>query len=170
VDTDDSTGDSTTGDCAGVPEDLCEAVEILGAPYLVCEQGRSWMQARAVCEAHCMRLVVLDEPGSAAIHAVLTARMTEADKAEAMTLNPQTQPAAARASWWIGGYKERMWLWLDGTIMPPVSQGGWAGNNPDINGTDACAAIALYAKGGDDGKWFDRPCEEVHYRFICEPA
>ncbi len=165
-----STGDTTTGACAGAPEDLCEPIEILGAPYLACEQGRSWSQARAVCEDHCMHLVVLDEPESAAMHAVLVARMTDADKTEAMTIDTVMQVSSPRASWWIGGYKQGTWTWLDGAPMPPVSQGGWAGNNPDINGDDACAAIALFAKGADDGKWFDRACDEVPYRFVCEPA
>lgn len=166
-----TTQDATTGDaCVGIPGDLCEPLEIVGAPYLLCELGGPWAQAVATCEAHCMRLVILDEAESVAIQAVLAERMTEEDKAEAATIPPLQQLSAPRASWWIGGYKDGPWLWLDGTNMPPYGQGGWAVDNPDIDGTNACAAVAVYGKGDGDGKWFDRPCDDVPYRFICEPA
>lgn len=168
--TTDATTTATTTGGACATDGTCEAVEISGDAYLLCEQTVTWPLARAACEAQCMRLVILDEPENAALYAELVARMTDEDELAAPMLNPVSQPENTRASWWIGGEKQDdVWQWLDGTPMPPPSTGGWSPDNPDINGSFACAALAVWGKAQNDGKWFDRDCEGLTYRFVCEP-
>jgi len=164
-----SSGSSSTGPdlCGGAAEDLCVTQEIAGRSYLVCERLSSWEEARLACEARCAQLVILDELENAEIFAALRQQMTSEDIAQEQGGGDQT--VMPRASWWIGGRKvEGAYLWLDGTPMPPKGTGGWSGNDPDIDGDDACATLGVFGKGDTNGKWFDRGCDTVPYRFVCE--
>lgn len=163
-----STVASSTGPgCADPPEDMCEVDPML-PDYRICERVATWDEARAACEARCMQLVVLDEPESDLLFAVLQARKTAADLAEEQMGGDFLQ--SVRASWWIGGHKQDgVYVWVDGSPMPPKGTGGWYSNDPDEQGAEACAILAVFGKGNDNGLWFDRSCSQPPHRFVCEP-
>ena len=168
--TDASTAAGTTGPgCEGTPADQCGPLQqIAGRSYRFCERLSTWDEAKGLCAGRCEHLVKLDMLSALAVLATLRVQMTEQDMQEEQSGGEQT--AMPRASWWIGGHRQGDgFVWLDGTPLPPNGTGGWGPNDPDGGDTDQCVAFGVYAKEQDNGKWFDRNCVAVPYRFICEP-
>lgn len=155
--------------CEGPAEDLC-AVDEAAPGYQICQRVATWDQAQAACEARCMRLVVLDAAESDALFDVLRAGLTPEDMQADMTIG-DGQEFSERASWWIGGHKiGGVYTWLDGVPMPATGTGGWSPGNPDVADNTACVVLAVFGKGGANGDWFDRDCNNPPHRFICEPV
>jgi hypothetical protein len=179
---DPTTGDPTDATTGGPCEpDLmaapCMMLSINGNNYLMCEQPVGWTEAVVGCEQRCARLVMFTEhgpnadPESEKLLFELRTLMNDNDKAEEQELEQDegaAQPQSERASWWIGGHRPAgEWVWLTGEPMPAQSKGGWAEQHPGQGIAAACAALAVYGLGGDNGRWFDRDCMMKH-RYLCE--
>lgn len=169
-DADATTGDGTTGvdPCAGAPDDMCVPQQVGPRSYLLCHRNSTWDEARTLCEGRCQALARLEPEESLALMQVLRSQMTDEDIKEEQNAGDQT--SLVRASWWIGGHRpDADFVWLDGTAMPAKGTGGWGPNDPDGPDTDDCVVLGVYAKEDDNGKWFNRDCKLVPYRFVCEP-
>lgn len=163
-------GDSTTGGavCEGVAEDLCESQQVGPRSYLLCHRHSTWDEARTLCEGRCQQLARLEPEESLALMQVLRSQMTDDDIKQEQQGGDQI--SMTRASWWIGGHRPAdTFEWLDGTPMPPKGTGGWGPNDPDGSDTDDCVVLGVFAKEDENGKWFNRDCEAVPYRFVCAP-
>ncbi len=166
------TGDVEPDPCELVPleQNECVEVELLGAPYLLCQKALDYDDAAAACEAYCGHLPVIEsDDENAALHAkLLDPAFTPIDEfaVEPGQLLQGTFPALSR---WIGARVDLdefpyQWEWSDGA---PVEGGLWGPGEPDITGT--CAAMAVWGAGDGDGRWYSRFCgDAVPYRFVCE--
>ncbi len=151
--------------------DTCEVLLVEGRhAYHACQDGRSWGEAKVECEARCMRLAVLSSGQTPELYAALRAAMTPEDVDAEGGIDPVQQQHTQRASWWVGAYQEEDragYFWLDGEPLPE-GDSLWGPNEPNIAGP-GCVALGVFGKGiNDNGKWYDRGCDEFQYRYVCE--
>ena len=180
-----SSGDGTQGSSTGVEEgeafcpppatgvaevladNKCDEVLYEGERFYVCDEPTTWQQAAIACTAICGRLVIAKEPAKQErLFQVLFARLTQ-EQMVAERLGDQLSLPDASA--WVGACRSgATFFWLDESVMPSTpGMDGWGPNDPD--GDDGfCVAIGIYAKGEDNGSWFDRA--EAPYIFVCEDA
>lgn len=174
---------ATTGGpvCTVNPTDPpCTMLNLNGHNYLRCDAELTWEMALVSCSARCGSLVMFTESTPDAdqesldVMNQLRMLMDVMDKQlEEEILDEEVeQEDVPRASWWIGGYRhsdDNTFYWLDDSPMPAMGMGGWNPADPDP-GPDSdqdCAALAVYGYEAENGKWFDRRCDQT-YRYLCE--
>ncbi|MCB9754886.1 MAG: C-type lectin domain-containing protein [Myxococcales bacterium] len=169
---DGSTGAQEPDPCSDVPlaQHDCVEVEVLGAPYLFCQQALARSQAQEACAAYCGALPKIESAEeNAALHALLLdPAFTPVDEFPAEP-GPLLQGGFPVLSRWLGAryVLDELpfgWEWDDGA---PLQAGLWGAGEPDITGT--CAVMAVWGATADNGRWFTRFCSDaVPYRFVCE--
>lgn len=142
------TCNSIDDDCNGLVDDgadvcPCPIVENRGRTYAICDQPRSWDDARSFCQVAGYDLAVLE---------------TTQEHVELLDL------ARTRFDeiYWIGLHDmetEGTFVWVDGT---PLGEDSWGPMQPDDFDTgEDCTAVRPV------GDWNDSMCATT-YRFVCE--
>jgi hypothetical protein len=140
--------DGVDNDCSGLVDDSaacpCQAVDIEGVVFQLCDLPMPWTQAAAFCEGKGARLATIDS----------------AEQSRALY---RAASALRNDRWWIGlGDRERegTFVWRDGR---GAAAANWSKGEPDNDGCNQdCAAL----KQGARGKWHDTHCGQ-HRPFIC---
>jgi len=144
----DTLGDGIDTDCDGLD---CEAVEVSGVYWAVCDEPGTWSEVRDTCQDAMYDDLAVFEP------------LSEASTAEGIlqALGVACQ-VNSHACPWIGLYQSGgAWRWVDGSSP---SDTNWASSEP--TGDGGCVHMDRY--GG--GRWNDAPCEEPTGTFgmVCE--
>jgi hypothetical protein len=135
-------------DCSGLVDDAaacpCEAVDVDGVAFHLCNLPMPWTEAAAFCAAQGHGLARIDTPEQ-------SRRLYQAARAR------------SDDRWWIGlsdRGQESHFEWHDGA---PVEITYWSRGEPD---NDACNQDCAALKADADGKWHDTHCGQ-HEPFIC---
>ncbi|MCC6874608.1 MAG: C-type lectin domain-containing protein [Sandaracinaceae bacterium] len=135
-------------DCDGRVDDgagcsfNCDRVELAGHTYQICQQNRTWDNARMACESIGYHLVIIED-------------VTEND-----FLATETQGMFAFQGVWIGLHDEGAgFVWVDGSTPAFTA---WDTGEP--NGTGPCARMRSSLA---EGRWADLGCG-VTTGFVCE--
>ncbi|MBO83844.1 MAG: hypothetical protein CL927_00680, partial [Deltaproteobacteria bacterium] len=144
----DTLGDGVDTDCDGLD---CEAIEVSGIYWAVCDEPGIWPAVRDSCQDAGYDDLAVFEPLSEAA----TAQNILQTLGVACQVNSHACP-------WIGAYHDgSRWSWVDGTA---ISTADWSPGEP--TGDGGCVHMDRYG----NGQWNDAPCEEPLGAFgmVCE--